>query len=75
MIIINCSAAAAQHLYGKYKERDEGFFEPASSVHGTIAERQEKLTSESVIQWVVHAVKIGHATCLIAMGFNTRWYT
>jgi hypothetical protein len=74
MMIINCSAAAAQHLYGKYKKgSDEGFFEPASSMQETIAERQQRLAPEGVIQWVVHAVKIGRATCLIAMEFTTRW--
>ncbi|HDS5592569.1 TPA: hypothetical protein QHU17_003998 [Enterobacter hormaechei subsp. xiangfangensis] len=74
MMIFNCSAAAAEHLYGKYKKgHDEGFFEPASPVQQTIAERQEALSSQGVIQWVVHAVKVGRSTCLIAMEFNTRW--
>ena len=74
MMIINCSAAAAQHLYGKYKKgTDEGFFEPPASVMETLAERQRRLTPEGVIQWVVHAVKIGRSTCLIAMELETRW--
>jgi hypothetical protein len=74
MMIVNCSAAAATHLYGKYKkDHDEGFFEPASSVQESITERQERLSSQGGIQWIVHAVKIGRATCLIAMECNTRW--
>lgn len=74
MMVINCSAAAAEHLYGKYKkDKDEGFFEFTSSVQETIAERQERLSSQGVIQWVIHAVKIGRSTCLIAMEFSTRW--
>ena len=74
MMVINCSAAAAAHLYARYKkDQDEGFFEPASSVQETITERQEKLTPSAAIQWVVHAVKIGRSTCLIAMEFTTRW--
>ena len=74
MMVINCSAATAEHLYGKYKKgSDEGFFEPAASTNETIDERQERLSSQGVIQWIVHAVKIGRATCLIAMEFNTRW--
>lgn len=74
MMIINCSADAAAHLYGKYKKgRDEGFFEPTSSVHDTVAERQEKLNVQDHTQWVVHAVKMGRSTSLIAMEFTTRW--
>lgn len=74
MMIINCSASAATHLYGKYKKgSDEGFFEPSSPATESIAERQKRLAPKGVIQWVVHAIKIGRATCLIAMEFNTRW--
>ena len=74
MMVINCSAAAAAHLYGKYKKNtDEGFFEPSSSVGETVTKRQERLDGRGVIQWIVHAVKIGRATCLIAMELNTRW--
>lgn len=74
MMIINCSAAAASHLYGKYKKNsDEGFFEPASTVNQTIMERQVDVKNTDIIQWVVHAVKIGRSTCLIAMEYQTRW--
>ncbi len=74
MIIMNCSAAAAQYLYGKYKKGlDEGFFEPVSEVCDTVAGRQESNADGSLLQWVVHAVKVGRATCLIAMELNTRW--
>lgn len=74
MMVINCSAAAAAHLYARYKkDHDEGFFEPVSSVHESIIERQERLAPSGTIQWVVHAVKIGRSTCLIAMEFTTRW--
>lgn len=74
MMIINCSADAAAHLYGKYKKgRDEGFFEPMSSVQDTVAERQERLNAQDSTQWVVHAVKMGRSTSLIAMEFTTRW--
>lgn len=74
MIIINCSADAAAHLYGKYKKgRDEGFFESSSSVQDTVTERQEKLNVQDLTQWVVHAVKMGRSTSLIAMEFTTRW--
>ncbi len=74
MMVINCSAAAATHLYGKYKKvQDEGFFEPAASVRETLIERQERLTPQGIIQWVVHAVKMGRSTSLIAMEFSTRW--
>lgn len=74
MMVINCSTAAATHLYGKYKKNvDEGFFEPASSVQQTIMERQSDVKNKEIIQWVVHAVKIGRSTCLIAMEYQTRW--
>lgn len=74
MMVINCSAAAATHLYGKYKKNvDEGFFEPASSVQQTIMERQSDIKNKEIIQWVVHAVKIGRSTCLIAMEYESRW--
>ncbi len=74
MMVINCSSAAALHLYGKYKKgHDEGFFEPAASVRETLIERQERLTPQGIIQWVVHAVKMGRSTSLIAMEFSTRW--
>ena len=74
MMIINCSAGAAQHLYGKYKKgSNEGFFESVSSVQETIVERQQRLCPAGVIQWVVHAIKIGRATSLIVMEFSTRW--
>ena len=69
MIVINCSAAAVAHL----RMSDNNFFENLSSVEETIPDRQEKLGSEKVFQWVVHAVKIGRSTCLIALDFNTRW--
>lgn len=74
MMVINCSSAAALHLYGKYKKgHDEGFFEPAASVRETLIERQERLTPQGIIQWVVHAVKMGRSTSLIAMELSTRW--
>lgn len=74
MMVISCSSAAALHLYGKYKKgHDEGFFEPAASVQETIIERQERLAPQGIIQWVVHAVKMGRSTSLIAMEFSTRW--
>ncbi|MFP2513616.1 DUF6933 domain-containing protein [Buttiauxella agrestis] len=74
MMVLNCSVAAAAHLYGKYKKgQDEGFFELASSNMETIEERQKRLNVPGIIQWVVHAVKIGLSTVLIAMEYNTRW--
>ena len=74
MMVINCSAAAAAHLYGKYKKgKDEGVFEPSSSVTETLMERQIRSGPQGVIQWVVHAVKIGRSVCLIAMEVQTRW--
>lgn len=74
MMVINCSTAAATHLYGKYKKNvDEGFFEPASSLQQTIKERQSDVKNKEIIQWVVHAVKIGRSTCLIAMEYESRW--
>ena len=57
MMIINCSVAAAKHLCGK----SEGCLEPP--------EHQD----QKAIQWVIHAVKIGRSTCMIAMEQNTRW--
>lgn len=74
MMIINCSAAAAVHLYGKYKKSaDEGFFEPSCTVDESVMQRQDRLRSQGVMQWVVHAVKVGRSTCLIAMEVDTRW--
>ncbi|MEQ5053747.1 hypothetical protein ABN154_18350 [Klebsiella michiganensis] len=74
MMIINCSALAASHLYGKYKKNsDEGFFEPSSMGNQTIMDRQLDVKNKDIIQWVVHAVKIGRSTCLIAMEYQTRW--
>ncbi|MGR7464273.1 DUF6933 domain-containing protein [Klebsiella aerogenes] len=57
MMIINCSVAAARHLYS----RVGGFFEPPGH------------KGQKTIQWVIHAVKIGRSTCMIAMELNTRW--
>lgn len=74
MMIINCSAAAAVHLYGKYKKGvDEGFFETSCTVDESVMQRQDRLRSQGVMQWVVHAVKMGRSTCLIAMEVDTRW--
>lgn len=74
MMTINCSAAAATHLYGKYKKgADEGFFEPSCTVDESVMQRQDRLRSQGVMQWVVHAVKVGRSTCLIAMEVDTRW--
>lgn len=74
MMIIDCSAAAAVHLYGKYRKgADEGFFEPSCTVDESVMQRQDRLRSQGVMQWVVHAVKMGRATCLIAMEVDTRW--
>ena len=61
MMIINCSIAAATHLCGK----NEGLFEPLARV--------TEYPNQKAIQWVVHAVKIGRSTCMIAMERNTRW--
>lgn len=73
-MIINCSAAAAAHLYGKYKKgTDEGFFEPSCAVDESVMQRQDRLRSQGVMQWVIHAVKVGRSTCLIAMEVDTRW--
>ena len=74
MMVINCSEAAAIHLYGQYKKGiNDGFFEPASSTRDTVEERQDRLNSQGIIQWVIHAVKVGRSTILIAIEFDTRW--
>lgn len=72
MITINCSRLAAEHLYKGFKKGiDEGFFEPATSQ--SLAETQEQQEQGLCFQWVVHAVKFGRSTCLIAMEYNTRY--
>lgn len=74
MMVINCSASAARHLYKSYKKnQDEGFFEPSSTVVDTIQQRQLFINKNSGMQWVIHAIKLGCSTCLIAMEVNTRW--
>lgn len=72
-MVINCSVAAVQHLYGKYKKGlDEGFFEPSSYACDTVSGRQERASGDTLFQWGVHAVKIGRITCQIAMELKTR---
>ena len=68
MITINCSRLAAEHLYKGFKKgSDEGFFEPATS-----QSLVEQVTGPC-FQWVVHSVKLGYSTCLIAMEYETRY--
>ncbi|WP_419236357.1 DUF6933 domain-containing protein [Serratia fonticola] len=74
MIIVNCSLAAAEHLYKGFKKgSNEGFFEPATtqSLAETKAEREK--ANKPCFQWVVHAIKLGRSTCLIAVEFETRY--
>lgn len=74
MMVINCSQAAATHLYGKYRRgRDDVFFAPPPSVPETLDERQQRLEQQGGSQWVVHAIKTGRSTSLIAMEYDTRW--
>jgi len=72
---MNCAKPTQDYIshFPRYKGRDEGFFEPASQVYDTVSGRQESNADGTVLQWVVHAVKIGRATSLIAMEVNTRW--
>lgn len=73
MLIFNCSSAAALHLSPGYgKENNESVFEPAETITDTVAERS-KHHDGNIMQWVVHAVKVGRSTCLIAMEYETRW--
>lgn len=73
MLIFNCSRAAAIHLSPGYKKgSNEGVFEPAETVTDTVAERSKHYGAD-IMQWVVHAVKVGRSTCLIAMEYETRW--
>ncbi|OMQ27318.1 DUF6933 domain-containing protein [Serratia oryzae] len=74
MITINCSLAAAAHLCKGFKKgSNEGFFEPATTQ--TLAETKAELekVNKSCFQWVVHAIKLGRSTCLIAVEFETRY--
>ncbi len=72
MITINCSRLAAEHLYKGFKKGiDEGFFEPATAL--SLAEIQEQQGKRLFFQWVVHAIKLGRSTCLIAMEYDTRY--
>lgn len=74
MITINCSLSAAQHLYKGFKKGScEGFFEPVTtqSLADTQAEQEKK--KKACFQWVVHAIKLGRSTCLIAMEYETRY--
>lgn len=74
MMVINCSASAAQHLYKNYKKnQNEGFFESAATVTDTVMQRQSHIDGRGGIQWVVQAVKLGRSTNLIAMEVSTRW--
>ncbi len=73
MLIFNCSKAAALHLSPDYnKKGNGGIFEPSDDAYGTVAGRSKK-HGGNMMQWVVHAVKIGRSTCLIAMEYETRW--
>lgn len=73
MLIFNCSRAAALHLSPGYRnEHSESVFEPAGTITDTVAERS-KHHDGNIMQWVVHAVKVGRSTCLIAMEYETRW--
>ncbi|MCW1828084.1 hypothetical protein OLZ31_14620 [Enterobacter asburiae] len=68
MIIFHCSAAAAVHLDGNRRGKD--------SLFPTLADEGKPFSTspaDNIFRWVVHAVKIGHATCLIAMEVKTRW--
>lgn len=72
MITINCSRLAAEHLYKGFKKgSDKGFFELATS--HSLAETQQEQMEEFCFQWVVHAIKLGRSTCLIAMEYETRY--
>jgi hypothetical protein len=74
MMVINCSLAAANHLYAKDRQgRDEGFFGLLQPGPETLAERQQKLEQQGGRQWMVHAVRMGCSTSLIAMEYHTRW--
>lgn len=73
MLIFNCSRAAALHLSPGYRKvNNESVFEPADTITDTVAERS-KHHDGNIMQWVVHAVKVGRSTCLIAMEYETRW--
>lgn len=74
MITVNCSLAAAEHLYNGFKKgSNEGFFEPATTQ--SLAETKAELekANKPCFQWVVHAIKLGRSTCLIAVEFETRY--
>lgn len=73
MLIFNCSRAAALHLSTGYRKgHNESVFEPAATITDTVAERS-KHNDGNIMQWVVHAIKVGRSTCLIAMEYETRW--
>ncbi|WP_164095582.1 DUF6933 domain-containing protein [Serratia marcescens] len=67
MITFHCSAAAAAHLDGNRRGSDS-IFEPSGD-GGCLSEQ----ALGDILRWVVHAVKIGRSTCLIAMEVETRW--
>lgn len=39
----------------------------------TIQQRQPLINKNSGMQWVIHAIKLGRSTFLIAIEVNTRW--
>jgi len=74
MITINCSLAAAEHLYKGFKKgRDEGFFVPTNGESLEDTQREQEKNQQLCLQWVVHAIKLGRSVSLIAMEYQTRY--
>lgn len=72
MITINCSLAAAEFLYKGFKKgNDEGFFVDAGAL--PFPEFPGDRGHGQSFHWVVHAIKLGRSTCLIAMDSDTRY--
>lgn len=73
MITINCSKAAAEHLFKNSKKSKRPFtlLKTDKTLSETRAEYAQNATP--CWQWVVHAVKLGRYVCLIAMESETRY--
>lgn len=73
MITINCSKAAAEHLF-KNPKKTKKFFSLLKTDKTLLETREEHAQSGTACwQWVVHAVKMGRDMCLVAMEYETRY--
>lgn len=72
MITINCSLAAAEFLYKGFKKgTQEGFFADAGTL--PFPEVPGNDDQSQSFHWVMHTIKLGRSTCLIAMESGTRY--